>query len=176
MKWINHIAISGAIAAVINPVFVPSAVLGGTAPDWLEYVAKLAGVRVRHRTSTHIFLVWLVALAFFLVLWDFRGIFAAFCLGGLVHVICDATTIHGVPFAPRSDRKFHLFGGRLRTGGGGEYGVAGAVVVACFLIALIIKPQTFGGGWYPFFYDWGGMYREGKVDAKEWKDNRLKFF
>ncbi|TXH62516.1 MAG: metal-dependent hydrolase, partial [Thiothrix sp.] len=42
-------------------------------------------------------------------------------------------------------------------------------------IAVLFKPHG-GSGWYPFFYDWHGLYQSGVVDAKEWKDNRLKFF
>ena len=38
----------------------------------------------------------------------------------------------------------------------------------CLLVAVL--------GWYPFFYDWAGLYQSGVIDAKEWKDNRLKFF
>jgi inner membrane protein len=176
MKWINHIAIGGALTAAINPALVPAAVLGATAPDWMEWAAGLIGKKIKHRTTTHYFLVWFVATFFFLGLWDFRGVFAAFCFGGLVHVICDAATIMGVPFGPHSDRKFHLFGGRLRTGGVGEYGVSGVVVMICFCFVLVVKPHKIGGGWYPFFYNWGGMYQDGRADAKEWKDNRLKFF
>lgn len=35
---------------------------------------------------------------------------------------------------------------------------------------------AWGSGWYPFFYDWHGLYQSGVVDAKEWKNNRFKFF
>ena len=55
-------------------------------------------------------------LAFALGLWDFHGMLATFAWGGLSHVLADALTVMGVPFSPHSDRRFHLFGGRLRTG------------------------------------------------------------
>lgn len=69
-----------------------------------------------------------------------------------------------------------LFGGRLRTGAAEEYGVAWGIVATCLLIAVLFKPHSPGAGWYPFFYDWAGLYQSGVIDAKEWKDNRLNFF
>lgn len=175
MKWINHLAIAGATTALVNPVLVPVALLGSTAPDWLEWVLDKLGNRVRHRTLTHIMLYWIAGLVFALVLWDFHGILAAFAWGGLSHVLADSFTVTGVPFSPLSDRRFHLFGGRLRTGDSGEYMVAWGIVGVCVVLAMLFKPDG-GAGWYPFFPDWGGMYQDGVVDAKEWKDNRLKFF
>ena len=120
MKWINHIAIAGATTAVINPVLVPVAILGSTAPDWLEWVIKaVTGQDVKHRGVTHYVLGWFVALLFALLLWDFHVILAAFFWGGLTHVLADSMTVSGVPFAPNSERRFHLLGGRLRTGEAG---------------------------------------------------------
>lgn len=72
-------------------------------------------------------LYWIAALVFALVLWDFHGILAAFAWGGLSHVLADSFTVTGVPFSPFSDRRFHLFGDRLRTGGSGEMGLRGAL-------------------------------------------------
>jgi inner membrane protein len=63
----------------------------------------------------------------------------------------------------------------LRTGDNGEYMVAWGIVGVCVVLAMLFKPHG-GAGWYPFFYDWAGLYQSGVIDAKEWKDNRLKFF
>ena len=175
MKWFNHLAIAGATTAVLNPALVPVAFLGSTAPDWMERLLKRLGKPVKHRTITHYVLAWALAFAFALVLWDFHGLLAAFAWGGLSHVLADSLTVMGVPFSPHSDRRFHLFGGRLRTGDAGEYGVAWGIVALCLLLALLFKPHS-GSGWYPFFYDGAGLYQSGVVDAKEWKDNRLRFF
>ena len=124
----------------------------------------------------------LLAMGLRKILWNFGdvclsspGILAAFAWGGLSHALADSFTVTGVPFSPFSDRRFHLFGGRLRTGENGEYMVAWGVVGVCVVLAMMFKPHS-GTGWYPFFPDWGGMYQDGVVDAKEWKDNRLKFF
>ena len=72
----------------------------------------------------------------------------------------------GVPFSPHSDRRFHLFGGRLRTGGAGEYLLAWGLVAVCLVLAVLFKPHG-GLGWTPFFYDWAGLYETGVIDAKE---------
>ena len=128
MKWINHLAIAGATTALVNPALVPVALLGSTAPDWLEWVLEKFGRRVRHRTLTHIVLYWVMVLGFALLLWDFKGVLAAFAWGGLSHVLADSFTVTGVPFSPLSDRRFHLFGGRLRTGIVGSTWLLGALL------------------------------------------------
>lgn len=38
MKWQNHILIAGALTATIDPLLAPGALLGATAPDWLEWL------------------------------------------------------------------------------------------------------------------------------------------
>jgi hypothetical protein len=78
MKWVNHLAIAGATTALVAPALVPVALLGSTAPDWLEWVLKATGNPVRHRTVTHYLLGWALLLAFALGLWDFHGMVAAF--------------------------------------------------------------------------------------------------
>lgn len=89
--------------------------------------------------------------------------------------MADACTLMGVPLGWWSDRKFHIFGGRLRTGGMGEYWVAGAVVLCCFGIAMATR--SWGNfGYAPFFTDWADCYKQGLCSAAEWKANRLKWF
>ena len=173
MKWFNHMVIAGATAAVVAPPLVPLAIIGSTAPDWLEWVAKATGRPVPHRGPTHWLAVWAVALAFFAMLWDIHGIGAAFAWGGLSHVLADSLTVYGVPFSPLSDRRFHLAGGRLRTGGAGEYMVAWGLVAVCFLAAGQLRTPA---GYIPFFPDWAARYEAGTCTAKEWRDNRLRFF
>lgn len=173
MKWISHIAIAGSIAAVFNPAAVPVAVLGSTAPDWLEWVIKATGTRIKHRAATHYLVAWAGALVFSLAIWDWHGLLFWFSFGGLLHVLCDSFTVTGVPVGPWSDRRFHLFGGRLRTGAPAEYAIAGGVVVVCAMIGWGLQSSS---GFYPFFYDWAGLYDEGIIDAAEWKANRFRFF
>lgn len=172
MKWFNHIAIAASTTAVVAPALVPVAILGSTAPDWLEWVLKALGKRVKHRTVTHVVVYWVALMLFGLLVWDWRGVIAAFGYGGLTHVLADSLTIAGVPMLPTSERKFNLAGGRLRTGGGGEYIVAGGIAVVCFFLATSIHSKS---DFFPFFYNWQGMYKEGLIDGSEWKANRLKF-
>ena len=170
MKWFNHTLIACSVAAVIDPVTVPAAAAGANAPDWLEWVSEVAGRKVKHRTVTHYVFLWVVVLLFFAAVWDYHGFGAAFALGALLHVLADSLTVAGVPLGPWSDRRFHLFGGRLRTGDPAEYVIAGGVVVVCAALFL-----TLGfAGWYPFFYDWGGLYGVGLLDGSEWRANRFR--
>jgi inner membrane protein len=173
MKWVNHVAIAGAVTAVVNPALVPLAVAGSTAPDWLEWVGQAIGRRIRHRTVTHYLSAWLCGLLFGIFVWDFHYAITAFCAGGLSHVLCDSLTVQGVPLGWWSDRRFHLFGGRLRTGQPGEYVVAGAVVIVCVMIGWYMRDWQ--GGFFPFFYDWHDLYQEGLIDGAEWKANRFRW-
>ena len=174
MKWVNHIAIAGAVTAVWRPELVPLAVLGSTAPDWLEWGLQLARRRVRHRTVTHYVAGWAFGLFFALFAWDWHHALAAFCAGGLSHVIADSLTVQGVPLGWWSDRRFHLFGGRLHTGQMGEYWVAGAFVLAC--IGFNAATRNFGASEYtPFFWDWPDYYHQGLIDGHEWKENRFRW-
>jgi inner membrane protein len=173
MKWINHVAIAGSVTAVWRPELVPLAVLGSTAPDWLEWAAQAAGRRVKHRTVTHYVASWAFGLALGLWVWDWHHVVAAFCAGGLSHVLCDALTAQGVPFWWWSDRRFMLFGGRLKTGMPGEYWVAGVVVMACLGVALLTRHWS--GEFSPFFFDWADYYQRGLIDAAEWKANRFRW-
>lgn len=173
MKWINHTLIAGSVCAVISPPLVAPCVLGATAPDWLEWVSKVTGKPIKHRTTTHIFTHWLVFAIFATLVFDFHGILSAFAWGGVSHILTDAMTVSGVPFSPYSDRRFHLFGGRFRTGDPVEYAISAAVVLLCFGIIALIGTS---GDYIPFFPDWAQRYEHGLADAKEWKDNRWRFF
>lgn len=98
----------------------------------------------------------------------------AFAAGGLSHVMADACTVQGVPLGWWSDRRFHLFGGRFRTGQSGEYWFAGAVVLACVAVGMLSRHWG-GGEFSPFFFDWADYYKSGLIDAKEWKENRFRW-
>ncbi len=176
MKWVNHVAIAGAVTAVWRPELVPIAILGSTAPDWMEWGMQSFGRHIKHRTTTHFVSSWMFGLAFGLFLWDWHHAIAAFCAGGLLHTFCDALTVQGVPLGWWSDRRFHLFGGRLRTGQMGEYWVAGAVVIFCFSLAMLTRQWGHDdGGYTPFFWDWADYYKTGLIDGKEWKENRFRW-
>jgi inner membrane protein len=179
MKWTNHIIIASSTTAIIEPLLIPAAALGATAPDWLETVAnKIFSARWQHREQTHYLLFWIVAVLFFWLIWDFRGILTTFAWGGLTHILADSFTVMGVPFAPHSQNRFHLFGGRIRTGDSQEYIFSFTILIICLIIIFL----TGGFNWQntdefvPFFYDWSGMYKEGLIDASEYKANRFRLF
>lgn len=173
MKWISHIAIAGATTALLAPKLVPFAVLGGVAPDLAEHIAnRFFQMRWKHRQETHYFSYWLIGFGVCYGL-DL-DILTAFCWGGVTHILADSVTITGVPFSPLSDRRFHLFGGRLRTGSSAEYMIVFCFTVICFGLAHFIHRDN--GGFLPFFYDWAGYYEKGLVDGAEWKANRFRFF
>jgi len=172
VKWFNHLLIAGSTCAVVAPALVPVALLGSTAPDWLEWLSGALGRKVKHRTVTHVVTYWMTAMLFFWLLWDFHGIGLAFAYGGFTHVFADSLTIMGVPLLPGSDRRTNLFGGRLRTGEMGEFVVACGIAGVCFFVAGNLHQ---GGGFFPFFYEWNALYKSGVIDAYEWKQNRLNF-
>lgn len=99
MKWQNHI-IGASFGAVINPVVIPVTVLGSTAPDWMEYILKILGYKVKHRGVTHVCLYWVAAILCFWLIADYHHIGLGFSIGGFSHVIADSFTIAGVPFSP----------------------------------------------------------------------------
>lgn len=170
----NHAAQTGAITAVIDPGLVPVAILGATAPDWLEWViGAIRGYPVKHRTTTHVLLSWVVLAVFFGVLWDFNNYGLAFAIGGICHWMQDAVTITGVPVTWWSDRRTTLLGGRLRTGAVGEYVVSAVVIVICAGIVSARGPER---GYLPFFRNWPSLYAEGLVDGAEWRKHRFEWF
>ncbi len=174
MKWINHIIISGAATAIFDPKMVPVAILGATAPDWIETVGnKFFNAHIKHRQDTHYPIIWIMGMLCAVFLWDFQGMLFWFCFGGLSHCITDAMTVTGIPVGPWSDRRFHLFGGRFRTGDPIEYFIAFGFAGCCmFLYNGLYTESTF----IPFFYNWGEYYETGLVSGSEWKENRFKIF
>lgn len=171
MLWQSHVIVAGSYAALVRPDLVPVAALGATAPDWLEWVIS-PFVAVRHRTVTHYVVAWTAAALFFALVIDFRGYGLAFALGGLSHVLLDALTISGVPFGPWSQHRFHLFGGKVKTGSMNEFLVVGVIVLGAAAI-YFTKPKS-DNEFMPFFFQWGSLYEQGIIDGIEWKANRFK--
>ena len=97
MRWINHIVIGASVCAVARPELVPVAIIGSTAPDWLEFVLRKMGYWIRHRTTTHYWSVWVMGVLFAQFLWDFHGVIFWFSVGGVSHVVADSLSITGIP-------------------------------------------------------------------------------
>ena len=62
MRWVSHVLIGGSVCALWQPVWVPVAVLGATAPDWLEWLGRSHAPlgRAHHRGATHNLLGWML--------------------------------------------------------------------------------------------------------------------
>lgn len=176
MRWFSHIAIAASVCAVFDPGAVPAAVLGSTAPDWIEFAQRAAtGRRVKHRGPTHYLVAWVALALFALLLWDWRGLLLWFAVGGALHWFCDALTVSGAPVGWWSDRRVTLFGGKVQTGHPSEYLVTAVVVFGCALVVWQ-RHRTGADGFLPFFYDWAGLYKSGLIDGLEWRTNRFRLF
>lgn len=167
MKWFAHTIIPTAPLAVFSPESAAVMFVASTAPDWLEWI--LPGTT--HRGPTHYLAIWAAGCA---VGWFVHPYVFVFFLGGFIHVFLDACTVSGVPFGWWSGARFHLFGGRLRTGDPAEY------VIACGVFALSAMAywnlDREGLGWYPFFWEWHEFYAAGILDGAEWRERRFKIF
>lgn len=173
MRWVSHVLIAGAICAVVNPLAVPAAVAGSTAPDWFEMIVKAArGRRMSHRGVTHYLAGWVIAALVAHFVWDYQGWIFWFSVGGAIHWVCDSLTVSGAPVGWWSDRRMTLFGGKVRTGAPAEYVITGIVLIIC---ATLIWSRHSAGGFIPFFYHWGEYYEKGVIDGFEWRNNRFNF-
>lgn len=177
MRWVSHTLIAASLCALWQPALVPAAVLGATAPDWLEWVGRnhLPVAHAVHRGATHNLLGWLLLTAcgcFVDAPWGAHV--AAFGLGGALHWLCDALTVTGAPLTWWSQHRSTLFGGRLRQGGKTERALAIGVAMVC---ALLSWPSLNApAGFSPFFMPWRQHYQSGLIDASEWRRHRYTPF
>jgi inner membrane protein len=183
MRWISHIAIAASVCAVFNPMAVPAAVLGSTAPDWAESIigGMRRGRKPKHRGMTHYLVAWLLLALFAKVLWDWQGWLYWFALGGAIHWFCDSLTITGAPLSWWSDRRMSLFGGKVMTGSIHEYLITGVICLLCAIV-IAYRPASIGGsgtggssGFVPFFFKHGELYEKGIIDGHEWRTHRFNF-
>ena len=167
MKWASHIAVAAALTIPINPAALPFSALGATAPDWLEFVLKIFGIKVKHRGVTHQLLSIVIFFILALLLSVYIGTFLAwFAFGALTHWFCDALTVTGVPVSPFSQHNTTLFGGKIRTGEPKEYFIA---------FGFFVTPSrdlTFN----QYFMNYQKLYNLKIIDEKELKELRWKFF
>jgi inner membrane protein len=169
MKWINHIIVGGATAAVIDPAIVPYAIFGSILPDLAEKYLPVTG----HRKETHYVMIWVALLIFSIFIFDFKGVLLGITYGALTHIIVDSLSTSGVPFAPWSSSKFHLFGGRLVVGSPAEY----IISLTILIISGLVVYHTHGKqGFSPFFFNYKEFYEDGIIDGYEWRMNRFRIF
>jgi inner membrane protein len=177
MRWVSHTLIGASVCAVWQPALTPWAVLGATAPDWLEWLggAHLPVRRVIHRGLLHNLLAWLLLWAGGWLLDPWGMPVMAFGLGGVLHWLCDAMTVTGAPLTWWSQHRSTLFGGRLRQGSKTERGLAFGVALACAVLWMprwAAGPQEFSLFWMP----WQRHYQSGLIDAAEWRRHRFTPF
>ncbi|MDD2782391.1 metal-dependent hydrolase [Sulfuricurvum sp.] len=176
MTWKSHTAIAIAIALPFSPASLPAVIIGATAPDWLEYVAKFFGVHVKHRQETHYLIIpiMLIALSFLI---DFRAILFWFGIGYLSHWFADSLTITGVPITPNDKHKIHLLGGKIKTGEPLEYIVAFGLLIASVSISSnAIELLNQEHGFNKYHMDYGYLQKNGIIDNKEALETRFKLF
>jgi len=176
MTWKSHIAIATAITLPFNPMMLPASILGSTAPDWIEYILKFFGVRVRHREETHYLYIPVLIIFFSFAITS--NIVFWFGIGYLTHWIADSMTISGVPVSQYDSHKIHFFGGRLRTGDIMEYIIAfGLLAVSVLIVKPSIdtidpKTPTFNA----YYMNYRELYDNKIIDEKTMKENRFNMF
>jgi inner membrane protein len=177
MRWASHMMIGGSVCAVWEPALVPWAVLGSTAPDWLEWVGRQHRPlhRVTHRGTTHTLLGWLLCAVTGLVLEGWGRPLLAFALAGTLHWLCDALTVTGAPVTWWSQHRSTLFGGRLRQGSPTERAIAVGVVAVCALVVGLGDGGS-GSSYTPYVMPWRAHYQSGLIDAAEWRRHRFHPF
>ena len=177
MRWISHTMISASLCAVWQPALMPAAVLGATAPDWLEWLGRrhLPLAHAVHRGRTHNLLAWLLLLVLGWAGQPSSLELAAFALGGVLHWFCDALTVTGAPLTWWSQHRSTLFGGRLRQGGKTERALAWGVMLCCAALMLLQQAGQ-GERFSPYVMPWQQHYQHGLLDAAEWRRHRFSPF
>ena len=177
MRWVSHTLISGAICLVWAPPLTPAAVLGATAPDWLEWLGRkhLPLGRATHRGHTHNLLGWVCLMALGLSIPAWGRIVFAFAAGGALHWFCDALTVSGAPMTWWSQHRSTLFGGRLRQGSRTERGIAWAVALCCAWL-FVWQHHSDSDRFTPYLMPWQAHYQNGLIDAAEWRLHRFSPF
>ena len=133
MRWVSHMLIGGSVCSLWQPAWVPVAVLGATAPDWLEWIGRkhLPLARAHHRRCHPQPTELAVAGSCRLLYASLGGRDIGFAVGGLLHWFGDALTVSGAPLTWWSPHRSTLFGGRLRQGGKTERAIAIGVAGLC---------------------------------------------
>jgi len=177
MTWKSHIAIATAVTLPFNPLGIPFAILGSTAPDWSEWVLGFFGISVTHRGATHYLYVPLIFI--------FAGLFTSdfifwFGIGYLTHWFADSLTISGVPISQFDNHRIHFFGGSIRTGEPKEYLFSFGFLLVVF---LIVQPTINGlkntskyEVFNPYFIQFSELYADKIIDEKSYRDNKFKLF
>lgn len=185
MTWKSHIAIATAITLPFNPLYVPFAILGSTAPDWSEWILHFFGIRVQHRGATHYLYIPILFIVVGAML-DVKPI-VWFGVGYLSHWFADSLTLSGVPLSQWDSHRIHFFGGKIRTGDYQEYIISFGILIVAIIISqssiininpfvehnqTIYKNNNFNPYWIPY----AELYEDKIIDEKTYRDNKFKLF
>lgn len=178
MTWKSHIAIATAITLPFNPMLIPAAAIGSTAPDWSEWILKFFGITVEHRGFTHYVYIpiFYIILSFFI---DFQNIMFWFGIGYFSHWLADSLTPSGVPISQFDNHRIHIFGGKIKTGSIFEYILAFGLL---FVVIGFVKPMDEfirdkdKKSFNVYFFDYKKLYDKNIIDEKTYKENRFNLF
>lgn len=180
MTWKSHIAIGSALCLPFNPTCLPFAIAGSTAPDWIEMILRVFGIRLGHRRQTHYLIVPIGIILFAWVVWDLNSMIFWFGVGYLSHWVADSLTITGVPISPYDKHNFTLLGGKLKTGEPLEFIIAFGFLSASLFLGKPTLESVFyrkdERNFNVFYMDWSNLNKEGIIDNKEYLEHRFKFF
>lgn len=175
-------AIATAVTLPFNPMAIPVALAGSTAPDWSEWILKFFGIRVQHRGATHYLYIPLLIIALSFLI-DYKSLIFWFGIGYLTHWIADSFTISGVPLSQFDKHRIHLFGGKLRTGQSTEYLIAYSLLGLSILFSSnnisnlsFLKDNQNEVVFQKFNIDYSNLHEKKIIDNKEMIENRFKFF
>jgi len=179
MTWKSHIAIASAVIIPFEPQLLIVAVAGATAPDWIEYVLKFFGIKVKHRGATHYLYIPLLIVAFSF-LFDFKNILFWFGIAYFTHWIADSLTISGVPISQFDNNKVHFFGGKIKTGEPIEYIISFSLLAFSLLVfnpmSNYFKSNDEIMKFNVYYINYEDLYDKRIIDEKEYKDKRFKLF
>lgn len=175
MKWTSHVLISASICVLWRPEVAPMAILGATAPDWLEGLAQRLKIPLTHRGVTHVLTTW-IGLALLCSLMGAPPAMVAFVLGGVIHWLCDALTVSGAPVGWWSSHRTTLFGGKIVTGDRNETRLTLCILVLCLLLLQVRGAWWDEEAYSPFFTNWEALYHRGVIDPIERRVHRFLFF
>ncbi len=153
MKWYSHKAVGLSVSFLfglpISGIFLTTA--SSVVPDVVEF-----GV-LKHRGLSHAW--WIYALLYIVSIVflpeKYSIYFSFIALGILLHLICDALTLMGIPQSPFSDKRiaFKLF----KTGSSAEYIFVSAIFVLCFFIFIKRGSSIFAND--PFLRNIGNLFK-----------------
>ena len=167
MTWLTHGTFAYLTASLlgINPYI---AVVGSTAPDWLE---DTLGVK-EHRGPTHYLILWVGAFLLSLLLVGIKPVHTfgvqllAFTYGGLTHLLLDALTVSGIPLGVGKTRI--RIGGLIRTGKLSEW-------VFLALTFAVLFPLVHSGASLGFGTA-RELYEKGIIDLREYRELRFRLW